>query len=327
MGEVVQRATAATSSSAPEPLEALPVLLELARPDAARVVAWVEGVLGWQPVDADAGGLPPRLCLADVPHSPDVARHGDRTTDVPVVLLVGPDDPPVAVATTTRRLRPAAVVAWPDARDTLVATAAGLLARTRPATTDELVLRVAGAAGGVGTTTVALALGALAAWRHGATLVLASGVVPIATPRTVELDSLAGPRTFDEARPVPGVPGLRVARTTAPAVGVPVDAGPAAVVVRDVGVAEDADVLVLRRDAAGVAGLGRSAAGIAVVLDDGVAPLTAVAGAAARRPLIVVPRSSRVARAGLLGRVPTALPASYLRSLRPLVSPEGHRGR
>lgn len=324
MGHGVRQG-ATTAPSGADPLEALPVLLELARSDAARVVAWVEGVLGWQPVDGDAGGLPPRLCLADVAAATDAAR--DRGHDVPTVLLVGPDDPPVTVATATQRLRPAAVVAWPDDRDTLVSTAAGLLARTRPATTDELVLRVAGAAGGVGTTTVALAVGALAAWRHGATLVVASGVVPMATPRTVELDSLAAPRTFDEARPVPGVPGLRVARTTVPAVDAPVDPGPAAVVVRDVGLADDADVLVLRRDAAGVAGLERSAAGIAVVLDDGIAPIAAIVAAAARRPLVVVPRSSRVARAGLLGRVPTALPASYLRSLRPLVTPEVRRGR
>lgn len=327
MGEGRPRGAVATPSSAPDPLEALPVLLELARPDAARVAAWVEGVLGWQPVDGDAGGLPPRLCLADVPGAPHGGRGRDRAHDVPTVLLVGPDDPPVAVANAVHRVGPAAVVAWPDARDELVATAAGLVARTRPATTDELVLRVGGTAGGVGTTTVALALGALAAWRHGTTLVLAAGVVPVATTRTVELDSLAAPRTFDEARPVPGVPGLRVARTAVPPVGVPVDPGPATVVVRDVGLAADADVLVLRRDAAGVAGLEGSAAGVAVVLDDGIAPIAAVVAAAARRPLILLPRSCRVARAGLLGRVPTALPASYLRSLRPLVTPEVRRGR
>ncbi|MBW3619249.1 MAG: hypothetical protein KY461_03330 [Actinobacteria bacterium] len=324
MDDGVRGGAAATPSTA-EPLEALPVLLELARPDAGRVVAWVEGVLGWQPVDGDAGGLPARLRLADVPAVADVA--GDRPADIPTVLLVGADDPPVTVATATRRLRPAAVVGWPDARDTLVATAAGLLARTRPPATDELVLRVGGAAGGVGTTTVALAVGALAAWRLGTTLVLAAGIVPMATPRLVELDTLAAPRTFDEARPVPGVPGLRVVRTTAPPVGVPVDPGPAAVVVRDVGRSDDADVLVLRRDAAGVAGLERSAAGIAVVLDDGLAPIPAVVAAAARRPVVMVPRSSRVARAGLLGHVPTALPASYLRALRPLVTPEVRRGR
>lgn len=312
--------------SAPDPLEALPVELALGRPDAARVVAWIEGVLGWQPVDGCADGLASRLRIADVPAAPG-SPGGDRTPDVPTVLLVSGDDPPLAVATTTRRLRPAAVVAWPDDRDTLVSTARELVARTRPAATDELVLRVGGAAGGVGTTTIALALGALAAWCHGATLVLAAGVVPVATPRAVELDSLAGPRTFDEARPVPGVPGLRVARTAAPPVAVPVDPGAAAVVVRDVGVSDDADVLVLRRDHAGVAGLERSAAAVAVVLDDGLAPLAAVAGAAAGRPVIVVPRSSRVARAGLLGHVPTALPASYLRSLRPLVRPEGPYGR
>lgn len=321
--------SAATARPAPSaaPLEALPVVLELARPDAARVVAWVEGVLGWQPVDLGAGGLPARLRIADVAGAARASDRGAPAPEMPAVLLVGADDAPVAVAAAVRRLGPAAVIAWPDGRDELVATATDLVARARPATSDELLLRVGGAAGGVGTTTVALALGALASWRHGATLVVTWGVVPSGIPRTVPLDALAGQRTFDEAAPVAGVPGLRVVRAAAPPTGMAVDPGRAAVVVRDVGVDDDADILVLRRDAAGVAALERSAAAVAVVLDDGLAPVGAVAGAAGGRPVLTVPRSVRVARAGLLQRVPTALPASYLRSLRPLVSAERARGR
>lgn len=317
--------TAATAGGAGDgALEALPVLLRFGRPDAARVVAWLEGVLGWQPVEADAGGLLPRVTIADVAGGPDGDEPGHG---VPTILLVSADDPPLAVAEAVRRSRPAAVLSWPDGREALVAAVSDLVARARPVATDEVTLRVGGAAGGVGTTTVALALGALGAWGHGSTLVLTSGVVPVATPRTVEPDALSGPRTFDEASPVPGVPGLRVVRTTTPAVAVAVDPGPAAVVVRDVGVRDDADVLVLRRDAAGIAALERSPAAVAVVLDDGLAPTGAVTGAAGGRPTIVLPRSVRVARAGLLQRVPTALPAAYLRALRPLVPPERARGR
>lgn len=312
-----------SASTTADVLEALPVVLALGRSDAARVAAWVEGVLGWQPVDPHLGGLPPRLRIADVAGA--AAVDGSAEPRIPAVLLVAPDDPALDVATAVHGLRPAAVLAWPDERDRIVPVAAELVAGERAPATDELVLRVGGAAGGVGTTTVALALGALAAWRHGATLVVTSGTVPVASPRTVPLDALAGQRTFDEAATVPGIPGLRVARATAPPVGVPVDAGPAAVVVRDVGVGDDVDVLVLRRDAAGIAALERSPAAVAVVLDDGLAPAAAVVGAAGGRRTVMLPRSVRVARAGLLQRVPTALPASYLRLLRPLVAPE--RGR
>lgn len=318
--------TVPDASPATDGLEALPVVLALGRPDAARVAAWVEGVLGWQPVDAGAGGLHPRLRIADVAD----ARGADGPRphgDVPTVLLVAPDDAALAVALAVQRLSPAAVLSWPDERERLVPAAAELLGRARPDATDEQTIRVGGASGGVGTTTVALALGALASWRHGPTLVVSSGTVPAATSRAVDLDALAGQRTFEEATPVPGIPGLRVARSSAPPADVPVDAGAAAVVVRDVGVADDTDVLVLRRDAAGVAALERSPAAVAVVLDDGCAPTGAITGAAGGRPAIVVPRSARVARAGLLQRVPAALPGSYLRPLRPLVAPEGGRGR
>lgn len=318
------RSTGTAATPPAEVVEALPVVLALGRPDAARVVAWVEGVLGWQPVDAAVGGLPPRLRIADVAGVDGGAGPG---AGLPTVLLVSADDAPVAVATAVQHLLPAVIVAWPDGRDELAAVADDVLARTPPSAGDELTLRVGGAAGGVGTTTVALALGALAAWRHGATLVLTWGVVPFPAGRTVELDSLAGQRTYDEAPRVAGVPGLRVVRAVSPPADPPVDPGPAAVVVRDVGTSDDVDVLVLRRDAAGVAALGRSPAAAAVLLDDGLAPAGAVAAAAGGRPVVTVPRSVRVARAGLLQRVPTALPASYLRPLRSLVSWERARGR
>jgi hypothetical protein len=321
------------TSSAPattSALDALPVELRLARPDAARVTAWVEGVVGWQPVDGATGGLVPRVRLTDVAatsRADAVAAPASPAALPAVLLLVAGDDPPIAVASAVQRLRPAAVVAWPDARDELAAVVASLLAASPTPHTDEVALRIGGAAGGVGTTTVALALGALAAWRSGPTLVLTAGAVPLALPRTVELDTLAGPRTFAEATPVAGVPSLRVLRCAGHAREAAVDAGPARVLVRDVGVTDEADVLVLRRDDAGLAGLERSAAAVAVLLDDGVVPPTAVAAAAGGRRVVSLPRSVRVARAGALRRVPVALPASYLRPLGVLVPREARRGR
>lgn len=300
-------------------LEALPVALDLAGPDGARTTAWVESVLGWQPVTGDGVGLSPRVRIVDVPTASTAAP-----TAVPSVLLVAEDDAAIAVAEATTRLRPEAVLAWPDRRSELPTTVAGLTAGSRPVPDGEGDHRVGGASGGVGTTTVTLALGALLAWRHGPTLAAVHGAVPLTVPRTVPVDGLAGPRAWSDATPVPSVPGLRVVRVERPPVDAPVAADGAGVV-RDVGVGADADVLCVRRDAAGLAAIERSVAAAVVVLDDGLVPPAALRGAAGGRRLVTVPRSARVARAGMLHRVPAALPGSYLRALAPLVGPPADR--
>lgn len=309
----IPTATSAPGAAEANGLEALPVALSLGGRDAARVTAWVEGVLGWQPV-VDATGLPPRVQLRDV------AAEDGSGSGVPTVLLVAGGDDPRTVATAVCAAQPDEVLAWPDDRDTLPGVVAGLLARPHPAADDADDLRVGGAAGGVGTTTVALALGALAAWQQGPVLAVVHGSVPLAMARTIETDALAGGRTWEEAQPVPGIPGLRVVHADAPPTDVTIlPPGEATTVVRDLGVDEEVDVLVVRRDATGVAAVRRSVAAAVVLVDDGVAPLGALRDAARGRRLLTVPRSVRVARAGYLRRVPAALPGGFLRELAPIL--------
>lgn len=293
--------------------DALPVLVALSGPHARSVRRYVEGVAGWQAVDAATGAyVPPSLRLVDVSSVP-LARDGP-----PVVLLVDAADDPVAAARAAVSTAAAAVLGWPDERDLLPA-AAGRLARSAalPSVTE---LRVGGAAGGVGTTTVALALAGLAAWHSGPTLLLTHGAVPAPAGLVRNAPDLAGAGTWEQAVRVPGVEGLRVARTHRPAHDAEVDAGGARLVVRDLGVDIGADVLVLRRDGGGLQALHDSGGAIAVVVDIGPASPRAVQAAAAERRTVVVPHSARVARAGLAERVPAGLPGSWLRALRPVLA-------
>jgi hypothetical protein len=307
------RAGPAPSDRAVE-LDALPVELALAGPEATRIAGWVEGMLGWQPV-AGATSLPARLRLAD---PAGAAPLREPAAAAPLLLLVAADDGALAVAAAVARRPPDAVLRWPADRDELPAAAARLLDRpgADPVSGD---LRVGGAAGGVGTTTVALAIGALVAWRSGPALVVTHGAVPLDLPRTVEVGALAGPRTWPEAHPVPGVPRLRVVRTDRVPVDAAALAAPGPTVVRDLGIHDDVDVLVARRDRAGLAAVDRSPAAVVVVRDDGPAPLGALRAAAGGRRTILLPPSVRVARAAWLRRVPVALPGSFLRALTPVL--------
>lgn len=311
-------------------LEALPVVLELAGPAAGRITAWIEGVLGWQPVAGDGVDLAPATRLIDAASAAAAAEVAGGAevagaAALPTVLLVTEADTSVGVAAAAVRARPAAVLAWPEERSELPDVVHRLLARAAPRVGTRDELRVGGACGGVGTTTVSLALATLSAWRAGPVLAVTHGAVPLALPRTVTVDGLAGPRAWADAHPVASIPALRVIRADRPAVDVAVDAQ-GATVVRDLGVEDDVDVLCVRRDAAGVAAVERSAAAAIVVLDDGLAPEGALRGAAGGRRLVTVPRSTRVARAGLLRQVPSALPGSYLRTLSAVLGGVAGRG-
>ncbi len=309
---------ATAAGRAPDPadatLEALPVALDLGAPDAARVEAWIEGVLGWQPVSGDGVGLAPRARVVDVA----AATRSGRDAELPTVLLVAGDDAAVAVADAAVRVRPEAVVAWPDRRDDLAGTVARLLAVPTATAAGASDLRVGGAAGGVGTTTVCLALAALTAWRSGPTLAVTHGAVPLEVARVVAVTGLAGPRAWGDAHTVPGIPDLRVVVAEGPAATAAVAAEGAAVI-RDVGVHDEADVLCVRRDRTGIGAVETTAAAAIVVLDEGPVPSAAVRAAAAGRRLVTVPRSTRVARAAALRRVPALLPGSYLRALAGVV--------
>lgn len=290
--------------------DALPVALGAAGAHADAVRRFVEGVLGWQVVDASTAALvPPVLRLVDV-------AGAQPASDLPAVLLVDEGADPAAAAAAAVRCGAAAVLGWPAERDRLRAVASTITATSQGAAA-AAELTVGGAAGGVGTTTVALALGGLLAWRQRPALVLSHGSVPLPPGPVRSVADLAGAGTWDGAVPAPGLGSLRVVRASQPARGAPVDTGPAAVVVRDLGVEPDADVLVLRRDAAGLAALRATGCAVVVVVDWGPASRRSVRAAAGRRRLVTVPWSVRVARAGLAGRVPAGLPGNWLRALRP----------
>lgn len=290
-------------------VEALPVLVSARGPHAAEIRRWLEGVAGWQPVDAETARLvPPLLMVADV-------QAGDLGgAEIPRILLVNDDDRPCAAAVAARGAH--AVVRWPDERDRLAVVAEDL---SHPPTggTAAYQLRVGGASGGVGTTTVALAVAGLIAWSGDSVLVVGHGPTPVPDVPRRRPEDLLSAGTWDAAAPVPGVRALRVVLTEQPALDAAIDAGPADWVVRDVGCAEEADVMVLRPDRSGLRALHDATSPVAVVIGDGPASERALAAVASRRRYIHLPWSARVARAGLAQRVPAGIPGSWLRRLRP----------
>lgn len=273
------------------------------------LVPWLEGTLGWQVTRGDE--VPAALALLGV--GSDVGPD----PDVPSVLLVRDEDRPARAAAAAAR-GPAHVLHWPDERASLPAIAAGLLDRGRDRPVPGTTVRLGGAAGGVGTTTVALALGGLLAWQGRSCLVVPSGDVPVPDVPVVAPDALAAHRTWDAAVGVAGVPGLRVLSTTG-GVRARVAVPDGVVVLRDDGVTADVDVVVCVRDRAGRAAVDATAAALVVVGDRG-----AVDPASWARRLppgtrqLVLPWSTRVARAGLAQRVPASLPGRWLALLAPL---------
>lgn len=295
---------------------ALPVALALRGSLADPVRRVVEGSLGWQPVDELTAGLvPPAVRLADVTAPP--------VDGTPTVLLVTADDTARAAADAARRLQPAAVVDWPWARDALEVAVARAVAAPRAAGRRTPLVRLGGAAGGVGTTTVALALAGATAWR-GRRVLVASGdevLLPPGCP-TIDPGALAAPDLWARAGALVGVPGARAVRTLGSPDEVVVADPSVDLLVLDRGVASDVDVLVARPDAAGVAALARTTAAVVVVVGQGAASPRAVTEAIGGRRRLDLPWSVRVGRAGLVGRVPASLPGSFVRALLPLAPPE-----
>lgn len=272
-------------------IEDLPVAVVLPPPLADRVTAWVEHDLGWQVVDP-GGSLPPALVLTDRPCGglPWIAVTDGVPADgrATAQLAAGAQD----------------VVGWPDDRDRIPMIAARVDLQ-REVVPRGLQLSVSGIAGGVGTSTVTLAIGGLLAWAGAAVLVVGGG----------GLRALAGTVQDHGAghAPVAGVPQLSVA-------GHDVDIATVAwsgdVVVSDAGtrVMPDTTVVVARADA----GLRRARPLDVPVIVVGDRPLGARdAERVLGRPAVAhLPWSLRVARAGLLGRVPSALPGRWLEELR-----------
>lgn len=299
------------------PLQDLPVTVDLPGVLGQEVTAYVEGEAGWQVV-ADGGPPRPVLALTDrpLPGQPCVVVvDGVPGHDVTrAALLAGALD----------------VIGWPMDRARL----ADAPLRAQTARTPEggaRILRVGGASGGAGTSTVSLALAGLLAWAGRRTLVVGDddllrlcGRAPWEGPGAAEVGTLDPADAVREvaalARPVAGVERLAVlgrggagaASATTAARGWPAD-----VIVWDVRSRQDeADVLVGRPDA----GL-RAVSGApvpVVVVGEGPLDARGVGGVLGRPPLVWLPTSARVARAGLSGRVPSALPGGWLRSLRVL---------
>jgi hypothetical protein len=291
---------------------ALPVAVDVDDRLAVEVRDHVEGVLGWQPVDeATAALVPPVLRLV----TPGAAVADGQ---VPCVLLLPEGTSAADAARAGARHRAEVSVAWPAERAGLAQRVAPLLVAPRPSVARD-VIHVAGAAGGVGTSTVTLAIAGLAAWRGARALAVLAPGAPLDGVRTVDPAAVAADDLYGRATPVPGVAGARaVMLSTA---GRPADdlgSAGADLVVVDAGARADGDVLVCRPDRAALERLAVTTAGAVVVNGHGPAPWSALNQAAGGRRLVTLPSSVRVARAALAGRVPASLPGSWLRRLEPL---------
>jgi hypothetical protein len=300
---------------------AVPVALALSGRHAASVRRWVEGVLGWQPVDDDpAGPVPPAVRLVD---HPVAGRAG--APPLPTLLVVDDDASASAAAALVHAMGPDAVLPWPSGRDELPEVVGGLLRRPRRGQWDARVLRVGGAAGGVGTTTVVLALAGLLGWQGHDTLALVRPPAPVPGLRVVPGEAAGAPDLWSRADELPAVPRGRVLGIVGVEVPVPSDPRITAAVV-DAGVDDDVDVLVCRPDAAGLTRLAATTAAAVVLVGAGPAAPRDLQRAAGGRTGVAVPWSARVARAGLHGRVPGSLPGRWLRRLAPLVGAprDGH---
>lgn len=296
---------------------ALPVAVDAAAPTAAAVRAWCEGTLGWQVVDGDdRDPMPPVVRLVD--HGAHADPAGPVTGAVgPIeatVLLLADGVEAVSAAEATRRLQPAAVLRWPAQREQLPDLVARVLASGRDGQVGVPGLLVGGSAGGVGTTTVAWALGGLRAWAGTSTLVAVRGSG--LSPRAVPTAALGASDLWAGADPRPGVDGLRSVRLVDHA-PLPQVVDPAiGSVVLDAGVTNEVDVLVCRLDRAGVSALERTGAAVTVVVGEPLLPSRSVRALLGGRPVVRLPWSARVARAGLRDRLPADLPGSFLAALR-----------
>lgn len=289
----------------------LPVSIDLPSRLSGEVSAFVETEAGWQVVGADG------------PPTPVLHIASSVSGGAPTVVVV--DGEPGAGLVRDLLLAGAVdVLAWPEDRHRLLDTPRRVVAAPA-APRGPRLLRLGGAAGGTGTSTVALALGGLVAWSGRRALVVGDddlgvlcGVDAWQGPGAVELAVLdpgdAASEVDGLARPVAGVPGLRCLGGGGGAVA-HVAGWPADVVVADRRVADAAVDLVVARPDACLRGVG---AAPVVVVGDRPLDRAGVRRVLGRDPAWVLPWSARVARAGLSGRVPSALPGAWLRRLRPL---------
>lgn len=298
---------------------------------AVEVTAWAETEAGWHVSTVD-GSPAPELVLAS-------AVVPGRTTAV----VIDGEATPEQVRTALRE-GAVDVISWPAERERLVGVveaAAAMTAATSTARRGPRVLAIAGAGGGAGTSTVALAVGGLFAWAGRSALVLGDDdLLRLAGRRrwqgpglaeVLELDPVGAAEEVGQlSHPVAGVPGLRLLGPGRPSAGLAsVAAGLEPAELADVTRSWPVDVVVVdRRTNLGGADLVLArpdrcltavANGPVVVVGRGHLDAGAARRLLGRRPLGWLPDSARVARAGLNGRVPSGIPGTWLDALRPLL--------
>ncbi|MEX2549693.1 MAG: hypothetical protein WD638_05675 [Nitriliruptoraceae bacterium] len=321
-GEDAAGSSAVPASSA---ASALPVALALSGAHRDAVGSWLEGTLGWQVIGGvDGEGVddpvPPVLRLRDHASAdrPGEASSRQAARVLPEILLVPDDAAPVAAATLAQSAPSTPVLGWPSQRDELPRLAATVLAAPVERTGTASLLVVGGSAGGVGTTTVAMALAGLKAWSGTTTLVAVRGQgLPW---RPVPAAALADGDLWSGADRLPGLDAARTVLLTDQAPLPELTDPRIEAFVVDVGASPDCDVLVCRADAAGLWALERTTAAAVVVVGDGPLPARALGDALAGRRAIRLPHSLRVARAGVAHRVPAGLPGRWIAGLRPLLT-------
>jgi hypothetical protein len=299
--------------------QAVPVALALGERHVGSVRRWIEGTLGWQAVEDDLDGpVPPSVRIVDVEGAVRLLDAG-AVGRLPTVLLVEEDDVVALAADVARRLQPAGVCRWPDGRDALPELVVRAVGQQHGGVEEGRVLRVGGVAGGVGTTTVVLALTGIAAWSGQRALAVVHGHAGVRDATSVPPDAVVSPDLWSRATTLPGVDGARVIHTgTAAPSRPPVDRRIGLSVI-DVGTSAEPDIVVCRPDRGAAEQLPVTTAGAVVVVGRGLLSLERVAELAGGRRLVHVQTSVRVARAVLRGHVPAGLPGTWLAALRPLL--------
>src|SRR5690625_1919626 len=160
----------------------LPVAVEIPGPLGQEVAAYAETELGWQVVGIDG------------PPAPVVVLAPDLHPDRPTIVITGSASP--VDMSTMLEAGAVDVIGWPDERDRL-RTAPARVRRTASTAPGPPVVRIAGVAGGVGTSTITLAIGGALAWAGNQVLVVGDdellamcGVPPWEGPGAVEVASL-----------------------------------------------------------------------------------------------------------------------------------------
>lgn len=303
----------------PAALSAVPVALALGERHVGSVRRWLEGTLGWQAVDDDLDGpVPPTVRLVDLEGGTRLLDSG-RTDRLPTLLLVEDDDVAALAADVARRLQPAGVCRWPDGRDALPDLVARTLGARRHGVEGGRVLRIGGVAGGVGTTTVALALTGIAAWSGQRALAVVHGHAGVREATPVPADAVVAPDLWSRATPLPGLTGARVVHTGSGVPSRPPTDRRVELSVLDVGTGPEVDIVVCRPDRAAAEQLPVTMAGAVVVVGRGLLTPARVLELAGGRRVVHVATSVRVARAVLRGHVPAGLPRSWLDALHPVL--------